>query len=71
MSKPETDQWDIYGGGDHRSAIQFNQSEPLTMRSTINDVLGDDPLLKPMPVESEVNLQDRSSSGPPTSSTGC
>jgi len=57
MSNPETYQWDIHGGGnDHRSAIQF---ETRTMPWTINNVLGDDPLLKPVPVESEVNLQDR------------
>jgi len=57
MSNPETDQWDIHGG-DHHSAIQFQKSEPHTTRWTINDMLGDDPLLKP--VESEVNLEDRS-----------
>ena len=55
MSNRETDQWDIPGGGD---GIQFKKSEPRTTRWTINDVLGDDPLLKP--VESEVNLEDRS-----------
>jgi len=55
MFNPETDQWDIPGGGD---GIQFKKSEPRTTRWTINDVLGDDPLLKP--VESEVNLEDRS-----------
>ena len=41
------------------SAIQFKKSETRTMPWTINDILGDDPLLKPVPVESEVNLQDR------------
>ena len=55
MSNRETDQWDIPGGG---GGIQFKKSEPRTTRWTINDVLGDDPLLKP--VESEVNLEDRS-----------
>jgi len=50
MSNPEADQWDIPEG----DGIQFKKSEPRTTRWTINDVLGDDPLLKP--VESEVNL---------------
>jgi len=72
MSSPETDQWDLHGGGsDHRSAIQFKKSEPRTTRLTISDVLGDDPVLKPVPVESEVNLQERSSSGPSTSRLAC
>ena len=52
MSNPETGQSDIPGG----DGIQFKKSEPRTTRWTINDVLGDDPLLKP--VESEVNLED-------------
>jgi hypothetical protein len=68
MSNPETDQWDIPGGGDHRSAIQFKKSEPRTTRWTINDVLGDDPLLKP--VESEVNPEDISSGSASMSRTG-
>jgi hypothetical protein len=60
MSNPETDQWDIHGGGDQgRSAIQFKKFETRTMRLTINDVLGDDPLLKPVAMESEVILEER------------
>ena len=61
MSNPETDQWDIHGGreGGQLSAIQFKKSEPRTSQWTINDVLGDDPLLKP--VRSEVNPEGGSS----------
>ena len=57
MSNPEIYQWNIHGGGDHRSAIQFKESQPRTRRWTINDVLGDDPF--PKPVEPEVNFEDR------------
>jgi len=66
MSNPEADQWDIPGGGEggHRSAIQFKKSELCTTRWTINDVFGDDPLLKP--VESEVNPEGESSIGAST-----
>ena len=70
-SNPEIDQWDIHGGGDHRSAMHFKKSEPRTMRSTINDVIVNDPVLKPVPMESELNLEERLSSGPSTSRTGC
>jgi hypothetical protein len=67
MSNSESDHWDIPGGGDNEG-IQFKKSEPRTTRWTINDVLGDDPLLKP--VELEVNLEDRSSGGASLSRTG-
>ena len=55
MSNPEIDLWDIHGGGegDPLSPMQFKKSEPHTATQwTINDILGDDPLLKP--VKSEV-----------------
>ena len=69
MSNPETDQWDIHGGeGSQLSAIQFNNSEPRSTHWTINGVLGDDPLLKP--VEFEVDPEDRSLSGASMSRTG-
>ena len=65
MSNLEIDQWqwDIHGGeGTPLSAMQFKKSEPRTATQwTINDVLGDDPLLKP--VKSEVNPEGGSSSG--------
>ena len=67
MSNPETDQWDIHGGGEGDqptgsiSAMQFKRSEPRTTQWTTNDVLGDDPLLKP--VKFEVNPEG----GPSTS----
>jgi len=65
MSNMETDQWDLRGGeGGRRSAIQFKKSELRTTRWTINDVLGDDPLLKP--VKSEVNPEDESAIGAST-----
>ena len=51
ISNAETDQWNTQGrGGDH-TAIQFKRSEPRATQWTINDVLGDDPLLKPVEVE--------------------
>jgi hypothetical protein len=70
MSNPETDQWDIHrGGSDYRSTTQFKKSEPHPTRLTINDVLGDDPLLlKPVPMGSQVNLEERLPSGSSTSS---
>ena len=66
MSNPETDQWDIHegeeGGQLEPSAMQFKKSEPRTATQwTINDVLGDDPLLKP--VKFEVNPGGGSSTG--------
>ena len=69
MSNSETDQWDVKGAG-QLSAIQFNNSEPHTSTTqwTINDVFGDDPLLKP--VEFEVNPEGGSSSGASMSRTG-
>ena len=55
---PETDQWDIPGtDSEHIQPIQFQKSEPRITQWTINDILGDDPLLKP--VEFEVNLEER------------
>ena len=32
MSNPVTYQWDIHGGGDHHSAIEFKKSRPRIMR---------------------------------------
>ena len=64
MSNPETDQWDIHGGGEggQPSPMQFEKSEPRTATQwTINDVLGDDPLLKP--VKFEVNPEGGSFTG--------
>ena len=63
MTNPETDQWDIPGRGDNE-AIQFKKSEPHSTRWTINDVLADDPLLKP------AELEARSSGGASLSRTG-
>ena len=65
MSNPETDEWDIDGGGE-LGAIQFKKSErptttATTTQWTINDVFGDDPLLKP--VEFDVSSESGSSSG--------
>ena len=67
MSNPETDQWDIHRGGEggKLSAIQFKKSERRTSQWSINDVLGDDPLLKP--VRFEVNPEGGSSTGRDTS----
>jgi len=67
MANPETDQWDIPGGGDNK-AIQFKRSEPRNTRWTINDALSDDPLLTH--VEPEVILEDRSSGVASLSRTG-
>ena len=59
MTNPEIDQWSIHGiGGDHHT-MRFKKSERHTTQWTINDVLVDDPLLKP-PVASEMDV---SSSG--------
>ena len=70
MSNSETDQRDTHGGGEggQLTAIQFKKSESRITQWTINDVLGDDPLLKP--VEFEVNPDGGSSSGASTSRTG-
>ena len=60
MSNPETDHWNTHGRrGDDNTAIRFKKSEPHSTQWTINDVLGDDPLLRP-PVASELDI---SSSG--------
>ncbi|KIM35944.1 hypothetical protein M413DRAFT_449480 [Hebeloma cylindrosporum] len=53
--KSETDEWLTRGGGggggDH-VPIQFKKTEPTnTTQWTINDVLGDDPLLRPLGTE--------------------
>ena len=68
MFNSETDQWDIHQGGEAGqleptgSAMQFRKFEPRTTTQwTINDVLGDDPLLKP--VKFEVNPEGGSSTG--------
>ena len=66
MSNPdlETDQCEIHAGGEdgQPSPMQFEKSEPRTATQwTINDVLGDDPLLKS--VKFEVNPQGGLSSG--------
>lgn len=60
LCNPETDQINI-------SAIQFKKSEIHT-RWTIDNVIGDDSLL--MPVEPEINLEDRLSGGASLSRTG-
>jgi len=50
MTNPETDEWNTHGrGGDHHhTAMRFKKSEPHATQWTINDVLGDDPLLRPV-----------------------
>jgi len=70
MSNIETDEWDIHRGdeGGRLTAIQFNKSEPRTTQWTVNDVLGDDPLLKP--VDFGENLASGSSSDASMSHTG-
>ena len=62
MTNPETDQWDIYGGGNHHSPIRFQKSEPHATQWTIHDVLVDDPLLKPVASETDMLSTDASSS---------
>jgi hypothetical protein len=60
MSDPETDQWNTHGRrDDHNTAIRFKKSEPHSTQWTINDVLGDDPLLRP-PVASELDISSSS-----------
>ncbi|KIM38935.1 hypothetical protein M413DRAFT_419912 [Hebeloma cylindrosporum] len=77
MTNPESDEWDIPGGGGgggggHRSAggIQFRKSEPRSTRWTINDVLGDDPLLKPVETESIGDQEEGPSGGSSRSRSG-
>ena len=66
VSHGETDQWTTCGReGDRFIPIQFKKADP---QWTINDVLSDDPLLKPVP--SEVNSDDQSFSGDSLSGTG-
>ena len=66
MTNRETDQWSTHGrGSHHNAAIRFKRSEPHTTHWTINDVLGEDPLLKP--VASEMDI---SSSGASVSRVG-
>ena len=69
MLNPETDQWDIdeKDEGGQLGDIQFKRSERRTTTTqwTINDVLGDDPLLKP--VEFEGSSEGGSLSGASTS----
>ena len=68
ISNAETDEWNVQGrGGDH-TAIQFKRSEPRATQWTVNDVLGDDPLLKPVVLEE--NSQDMPSSSASLSHTG-
>lgn len=50
ISNSQTDQWHTRGGGD-QGPIQFKKREPSTTQWTINDVLGDDPLLRPLGME--------------------
>ena len=77
MLNPETDQWDIQGGegegegGGGLGALQFKKTEPRTTTTqwTINDVLGDDPMLRPVEFEVSANLEGGSSSGSSTSRT--
>jgi len=48
---PETDQWHVRGGHEDHGPIRFKKSEPRAAASTqwtINNVLGDDPLLRPL-----------------------
>ena len=70
ISNAVTDQWNTHGGGNHgaASAIQFKRSEPRATQWTVNDVLGDDPLLKPVVLEE--NSQDMPSSSASLSRTG-
>ena len=71
MSNSETDQQDTHGGGEggQLTAIQFKKSESRITQWTINDVLGNDPLLNPVEFV-EVNPEGGSSSGASTSRTG-
>jgi len=60
MSNPETDEWDNGRGGDGED-IRFKKSEPRATQWTINDVLADDPLLRP-PVAPEIDIPSRGAS---------
>jgi len=46
ISNQETEQWNTRGGAGNLSAIRFERHTAL--ERTINDVLDDDPLLKPL-----------------------
>jgi hypothetical protein len=61
----ETDQWNTHGRGGDNEAIRFKKSEPRVTQWTINDVLADDPLLKPVAPEMDIP-----SSGTSLSPTG-
>jgi hypothetical protein len=63
MTNRETDQWSTHGRrGDHNAAIRFNKSEPHTTQWTINDILRDDPLLKPVGSEMDISSSGASAS---------
>jgi hypothetical protein len=56
MTNPETDQWDTHAiGGDHHSPMRFKKSEARATQWTINDVLVDDPLLRPVASEMDIS----------------
>jgi hypothetical protein len=66
MINRETDQLNTHGGGsDHSIAIRFRRSELHATQWSINDALGDDPLLKPV-----ATVMDISSGGASSSRTG-
>jgi len=50
ISNLQTDQWHTRGGGNHGS-IQFKKHEPGTTQWTVSNMLGDDPLLRPLGTE--------------------
>jgi len=59
ISNTDTDQWNTREGGGDYGTIRFKKTERHTTQWSINDILGDDPLLKP--VETEVNPEHKSS----------
>ena len=61
---PETDQWHARGGRNDGGPIRFKKSEPRAAGATqwtIINVLGDDPLLRPL--GSQVRSGDEPSGG--------
>jgi len=63
ICNPETDQWHARGGGHNDDGpMRFEKSEPRAAAATqwtINNLLGDDPLLRPL--VSEVRFGDEPS----------